>query len=402
MCRSGAAVSVSWAARLACCGLLVAGEADDRGAGSQGSGRETAGGGRRTGRPTRGQGCRRHRIASPAVPDRMNREQFFDRLARLGRPQLIKVLWALYWRGSAPLRQRIEAELHTVEHGTRPQPAATPPVDPIVVRAEVEQFVALARTGAYLAGDRQVSPRERTRWRFTFQRLAADAQRALREPEPVNGVAAVEQLIDLACEMGGYDYFRSEDPVEAARFVVSDAVALLWATMRQRGGFAEFAKRAAAQLIRWETVYGWTRTGDGRVGKRETSLAAVLADMLRVPDAWVGFADAYLDALDDTAHGQERTGRNREQRTEALAKWNLLLVEQLAGTDAEDRLDRLVHQPALNGPEQQYLQARLAHRRGDLAGARHLMQQCLQRQPGHSGFVQFATEINTSLPAHAC
>jgi hypothetical protein len=30
----------------------------------------------------------------------------------------------------------------------------------------------------------------------------------------------VEQLIDLACEMRDYDYFRSEDPVEAARFVV--------------------------------------------------------------------------------------------------------------------------------------------------------------------------------------
>jgi hypothetical protein len=351
--------------------------------------------------PPHGQGCRRHRIVSPAVPDRMNREQFFDRLAGLGRQQLIKVLWALYWRGSAALRQRIEAELHTAEHGTRPQPAATPPVDPILVRAEVEQFVALARAGAYLGGDRRISPRERTRWRFTFQRLAADGQRALREPEPVNGVAAVEQLIDLACEMGGYDYFRSEDPVEAARFVVSDAVALLWATLRERGGFAEFAKRAAAQLIRWETVYGWTRTGDGRVAKRETSLAGVLADMLRVPDAWVGFADAYLDALDDTAHAQARTGRNREQRTEALAKWNLLLVDHLAGTDAEDRLDRLIHHPALNGPEQQHLQARLAHRRGDLAGARHLMQQCLQRLPGHSGFVQFATEINTSLPVRA-
>ena len=72
-------------------------------------------------------------------------------------------------------------------------------------------------------------------------------------------------------------------------------MALLWATLRERGGFAEFAKRAAAQLIRWESRYGWTRTGTGKVSQRETSLAAVLADMLRVVDAWVGFADAYLD-----------------------------------------------------------------------------------------------------------
>ena len=74
---------------------------------------------------------------------------------------------------------------------------------------------------------------------------------------------ALEELIDFACEMRGYDYFRSEDPVEAARFVVSDAVALLWGKARAQGGFAAFADRAAPQLIRWESRFGWTRT---RVG----------------------------------------------------------------------------------------------------------------------------------------
>ena len=349
---------------------------------------------------TPGPKSRAARVALPPVPDRMNREQFFGRLAGLDRQQLSRALWALYWRGSAALRQRIEAELNAVQHGTRPSLAASPPLDPRRVRAEVEQFVALARAGAYLGGDRRVSPRERTRWRFTFQRLAADAQRALREPEPFDAIA-VEQLIDLACELRGYDYFRSEDPVEAARFVVSDAVALLWATLRERGGFAEFAKRAAAQLIRWESRYGWTRTGTGKVSQRETSLAAVLADMLRVADAWVGFADAYLDALDDTASSQRRTAQHRERRTGALAEWNLLLLDQLADTDAEDRLDRLTHHPALGGPEQQYLQARLTHRRGDLGGARHLMEQCLQTLPGHPGFLEFATAINAELPPRA-
>lgn len=331
----------------------------------------------------------------------MNREQFFDRLAGLERQQLTKVLWALYWRGSAALRQRIEAELNTVEHGTRPPTAATSPVDPRQVRTEVEQFVALARAGAYLAGDRRVSPRERTRWRFTFQRLADAAQQALRELDPVDAIDAVELLIDLACELRGYDYFRSEDPIEAARFVVSDAVALLWATLRERFGFAEFAQRAAAQLIRWESRYGWTRTGAGRVSQKETSLAAVLVDELRVADAWDGFADAYLEALDDTAQGQRRTARNREQRTEALAEWNLLLLDHLADTDPGGRIDRLTQHPALGGPERRYLQAQLAYRRGDLADAHHLMQQCLQTLPGHPGFLQFATEINAQLPPRA-
>lgn len=80
-----------------------------------------------------------------------------------------------------------------------------------------------------------------------------DAQRALRNPDPEPGATAIEQLIDLACEMRDYDYFRSQDPVEAAGFVVSDAAALLWATLLDRYGFPGSAKRAAPQLIRWES-----------------------------------------------------------------------------------------------------------------------------------------------------
>lgn len=53
----------------------------------------------------------------------------------------------------------------------------------------------------------------------------------------------MEELIDFACEMRMYDYFRSEDPVGAARFVVSDAVALLWGRMRDHYGFAAFAEQ---------------------------------------------------------------------------------------------------------------------------------------------------------------
>lgn len=267
-------------------------------------------------------------------------------------------------------------------------------MDPARVRAEVERFVGLARAGAYLGRDRRVSPKERTRWRFTFQRLAADAQSALREPEPGDAVAAVEQLIDLACDVRAYDYFRSEDAVEAARFVVSDVVALLWATLRERDGFAGFAKPAAAQLIRWESRYGWTRTGYGTVSSKETSLAQVLADMLGVPDAWQGFADAYLDALDDIADSRRGTTRGRKERTEALAEWNNLLLDRLADLDADDYIDRLTDHPALAGPELQYVQARLAHRRGDLGRARDLVKRCLRAVPGHPDFLQFAAEIN--------
>lgn len=337
------------------------------------------------------------------MSDRMKREEFHDRVVGLDRQQLIKVLWTLYWRGSAAVRQRVEGELHTIEHGTPPRPAK-PPVDPAAVREDVEEFAMLARAGAYLAGDRRVSPKERTRWRFTFRRLVADTQKALREPEAADAIIAAELLVELAQEMKGTDYVRSDDPVEAAGFVVSEHVALLWGTVLEREGFDGFARRAAPQLIRWESEYGWTRTGWGKVPEKETSLAQVLVGMLTVPDAWVGFADAYLDALDDAPRTRggarrpwESAGRVREERAANLAEWHLLLLDQLIDTDAEDRLERLTQHPALGGPELQYLQARLAHRHGDLEVARQLMERALGSLPGHRDFLLFAAEIGVEL-----
>jgi len=106
--------------------------------------------------------------------ERMDREEFFERLSVLDEARLKKALWNLYWRGAAPMRQRIEAELDP--DGLHRQRAAAEVVDPKWTLSEVREFVGLARSGAYLAGDRRVSPRERTRWRFTFRRLVKDAE----------------------------------------------------------------------------------------------------------------------------------------------------------------------------------------------------------------------------------
>jgi hypothetical protein len=125
-----------------------------------------------------------------AVPmNRMNRTEFFDKLSGLDEQRLKTALWNLYWRGAAPLRQRIEAELQPSQVGQPRRPAAAP-VDPNTVREEVIRFVTLARSGAYLAGDRQVSPRQRTQWRTEFARLVTDARKALRAPEPDPGASA--------------------------------------------------------------------------------------------------------------------------------------------------------------------------------------------------------------------
>ena len=274
----------------------------------------------------------------------MNREEFFAKLAPLDDERLRKVLWNLYWRGPAAMRERVEGELDPFEHAGHKQAAAAPP-GPSVVLDEVREFAELARAGAYLAGDRRVSPKERTRWRVTFRRLAAGAQSALRALDPAPAEEALALIIDLACEMKGCQYFRSEDPVEAARFVVSDAAALLWETVRDRHGFSAFTRQSAPQLLRWESRYGWTTHGWGQVCKKETSLASVLARMLAAPDAWTTFTDCYLAALDQAARadatapprnyygswGPGDNGYRQRERARNLAEWHGLLLERLAG-----------------------------------------------------------------------
>ncbi len=291
------------------------------------------------------------------MPKRLDKDQFYALMASSDDAQLRKSIWNLYWRGSAAMRQRIEAELgpKTAVHRSKSEKEA---VDPQWLLDEVTDFAELARSGAYIAGNRRVSPRERTRWRFRFQRLVADAERALGSADPedlADAVAVMELLVDLACEMRSYDYFRSEDPIEAARFVVSDAVALMWSRIRDTWGFSDFAARGAPQLIAWESPHGWTRIGDGRVAQKETSLATVLASMLTAPDMWIGFAASYLRCLDEIERARHSAPKRKSQSAAqagrqlaySLAEWNQLLHDKLEGSEAEDLLQKLDRHPAL-------------------------------------------------------
>jgi hypothetical protein len=331
----------------------------------------------------------------------MNREQFFRVVSELDEDRLRKALWNIYWRGTASVRERIEVELASDGRGRRPRPVKEP-ADPEMVQFEVDDVVSLARSGAYMGGDRRVSPRERSRWRFTFKRLADEALDALRAEDAEPAASALEQLIDLGCETHGYDYFRSDDPVAAAGFVVSDAAAALWAWTWERHGFQVFAETAAPQLIRWESKYGWTRYGEGPVAAKETSLAVVLAGMLRVADTWEGFAEQYVRALDALCDAGVSTSRIRrfrnteQERASALAEWHGLLLENLPDTEG-GLFARIVTHAALGGPEQTFLSARLAHRRGNTDVARDLTTQCLRKLPGHNGFREFAAEIGAAL-----
>lgn len=353
---------------------------------------------------------RRRSLRSGAMPqDRMNREEFFAKVAPLDAEQRGKILWNLYWRGTAAVRERIEGELDPPERERRKRDAATSP-DPAHVLAEVSRFVELARSGAYIAGDRRVSRTERTKWRVTFRQLARDAQLALHAEDTAPGERAMELMIDLAQEAEGS--FRSEDPLEAAKFVLSDAVSALWQTVLGEHGFARFAERAAPQLIRWESAYGWSNgTGAGQVAEREIALADMLEPMLTTPHMWTGFADAYLAELDRIAPaGPPLTGRRaaramsssgrdweRSERTQNLARWNQLLSGHV---DAE-RAERLANHPAFEGPDADFLRARAARRRGDIDAARTLIETCLERLPGSQQFAEFAEEVGAVLPPRA-
>jgi hypothetical protein len=170
--------------------------------------------------------------------------------------------------------------------------------------------------------------------------------------------------------------------------------------MRPAGGY-----QVSAGLVRCSstggnsrsTLFGKPRRPDIYI---ETTLAAVLARILRGSDTWADFAGHYLTALDqaDTAAPEIygiSSDYTRQERTGNLADFHLLLLGHLDGNDAaEGLLDRLVAHPKLAGPELTHLQARRALQTGDPGRARELMRDCLEELPGHEGFLAFAKEIS--------
>jgi hypothetical protein len=324
--------------------------------------------------------------------NRMNRDEFYAAMTPHDDARLRNILWTVYWRGNAQLRERIEDELRPQDQ-PKVKPRRELP-DPMAVLAEVTTFVDLAKDGAYMAGDRRVHHTERSKWRHTFRRLAADAQAALAANDPSPAQQAVAKIVDLAGDMRRYDYFHSDDPVEAAKFVVSEAVAGLWESVLRHDGFAAFAARVPGQLIRWEAEYGWTRRGYGQVADKETPLAVPLARLLTTPDMWRTFAESYLAALKGTSY-------RRKERTDDLAAWHEMLVDRFAGTPEDELLDRLAASSALAGPELIFLRARIAERRGDVPQAATLVTECLQAAPGRQAYLDFAAEVGAELPSRA-
>ena len=93
--------------------------------------------------------------------NRMNRDEFYAAMAPNDDARLRKILWTLYWRGNAQLRERIEDELRSPE-----QPKVKPKKklpDPDTVLAEVTTFVKLAKDGASHGRGPPGAPTQRSR-----------------------------------------------------------------------------------------------------------------------------------------------------------------------------------------------------------------------------------------------
>jgi len=127
--------------------------------------------------------------------NRMNRDQFYAAMAPNDDARLRKILWTVYWRGNAQIRERIEDELRSPEQPTVKPEKELP--DPDTVLDEVTTFVKLAKDGAYMAGDRRVHHTERSKWRLTFRRLAGDAVAALQAANPGPAQQAIAELVTL-------------------------------------------------------------------------------------------------------------------------------------------------------------------------------------------------------------
>lgn len=83
-------------------------------------------------------------------------------------------------------------------------------------------------------------------------------------------------------------------------------------------------------------------------------------------------------------------------RADSLADWHHPVVGRLQDTEAIALLDRLVMHPALAGPEQAYLAAVLADRRGETEHARELIGRCLAHRPGDERFRETARRLRAA------
>lgn len=335
----------------------------------------------------------------------MDKVAFLEKIGGRSSEELRTLLWTAYWRGTAAARERIEALLNPQEAIQKRETNAW--VDPEECLQEVERFVTRARDGDYLRGARDLGRKEVSGWRLTFRRLFNDSTRILQQPDTADDARSLVYLLEFTHDLKDWVYFRTEDPVEAAKIVFSDRVEALWISRIEQAGFGAFLTEAPAQLIRWENPWGWT-CYQGATSEKERSLTQVLIRLLPGADALVAFARGYLAALgalsprDAPPQKQKLLGSNIHDewdkacgcRANRLDHWHHLLMERLVDSGDVALLERILAHPALNGPETWHILARLRIQQGKREEAQALVQKALKRLPGAQAIKATALELS--------
>lgn len=193
----------------------------------------------------------------------------------------------------------------------------------------------------------------------------------------------------------------------ALRIVVSDLVDLLWRSTLAGSGFPALVARVPRDLIRWESAFGWTRSGGVRIAQKERQLANVLAALLPGHDAWAALADAWVVAFAGVC--RRAASRDRSlcrassgyvpRTSSAFARWHDLLYQHLHGSDAADRLVRLAVIPGDHAWDLWLLRVRLARDAGRLQDARRIVLAALEEWPGSHELIEIACAVEAPLPA---
>lgn len=231
----------------------------------------------------------------------------------------------------------------------------------------------------------------------------------LQQPDTAGDARSLVHLLEFTHDLKDWEYFRTQDPVEAAKIVFSDRVEVLWRSRIDQAGFSAFLKEAPTQLLRWENPWGWTRY-DGSTAEKQRPLVDVLMRLLPGADALLAFARGYLAALDALspreATAQERKLRSSNvqyeweracgQRANRLAHWHGLLLERLLESEEAALLERILAHPTLNGPETWHLLARLRLQQGKRTEAQALVQKALKRLPGSRSIQATALELGVA------
>ena len=289
---------------------------------------------------------------------RLKKKEFVEKLSKYKEKELREMMWKIYYRAPETVRVRVEDLLRTPDE-RKIFKEVQDNAHRKALEQEIEEFVTTVRKGHYKRYSRHVARKYRKRWRFVFKRLLDDSTKLAEKGDVEVGLMGLETLLDLAYESFWNNYFHSDDPMKSMKVVFSDRVSLLWRARLSLEGFRSFAKHAAIQLIKWDSRFGWTYSET--LKPKEAQLSHIVSSLIKGADAWLEFAEAYLDGLNQIYNelkkkADEGVGkqwlRDRIRTYDIkLSDWNEILITRLSESGEDEMIEKII-QHKLFGPAQ--------------------------------------------------